>query len=168
VRLSKSNTQNIQKKTILKPLKNQNTSSSQYASSVKSFLQRVNRAYINEVGDGNCGLRSMLRQDNSCGEFAKITPEHIRNGRVKLASALQTYSSFTVNLIKGAHGVAGCIGPREIEERAQLHLGCDASKACDSSYYVGGFHSLDLIAWAMVTKRAVYTYDTNGLLCRCV
>jgi len=93
-----------------KKQKPQNTSSSQYASSVKSFLQRVNRTYFNEVGDGDCGLRSMLRQDNSCGEFAEITSEHIRNGRVKLASALQTYSSFIVNLIKGAYGVAGRIG----------------------------------------------------------
>ena len=124
----------------------------------------MNRAYINEVGDGNCGLRSMLRQDNSCGEFAKITSEHIRNGRVKPASALQTYSSFIVNLIKGAHGVAGRIGPREIEERAELHLGCDASQDCDSRYYDGGSHGMGLIAWAMATKRAVYMIRMDCLV----
>ena len=98
----------------------------------------------------------MWRQDNSCGEFPKIDSEHIRKGRVKLAWGLRCYSSFIVNVIEGADGVAGGIDPQEIVERAQLHLGCDASKACDSRYYVGGFHSLDLIAWTMVTKRVVF------------
>jgi len=37
----------------------------------------------------------------------------------------------------------------------ERNLDCDASKACGLSYYVGGFYCLDLIAWAMVTKRAV-------------
>jgi len=71
----------------------------------------------------------MWRQDNSCGQFAKIDSEHIRKGRDKLAWGLRYYSSFIVNVIEGAHGEAGCIDPQEIEERAKLHLGCDASKA---------------------------------------
>lgn len=50
----------------------------------------------------------------------------------------------------------GCIASQEIEDQAKRHLDCDASKTCDSSYYVGGFHGLDLIAWAMETNRAVY------------
>ena len=106
----------------------------------------------------------MLRQDNSCGEFSEITSEYIRNGRVKLASALQTYSSFIVNLIEGAHGVESRIDPQEIEERAQLHKGCDASQDCDSKYYVGGSHGLDFIAWAMETKRAVYMIRMDCLV----
>ena len=116
----------------------------------------MKRDYVVETPDGHCGIRSIWRQDNSCGEFAKIDSEHIRKGRVKLAWGLLYYSSFMVNVIKGAHGEAGCVDPQEIEERAKLHLGCDASQDCDSRYYVGGFHSLDLIAWAMVTKRVVY------------
>ena len=141
-----------------------NTWSSECAALLKSFLQRVKRAYVIEPDDGHCGIRSMWRQDNSCGEFAKIDSEHIRKGRDKLAWALRNHSSFIVNLIEGAHGEAGCINPQEIEERAKLHLGCDASQDCDSRYYVGGFYGLDLIAWAIVTKRAVYMIRMDCLV----
>ena len=49
----------------------------------------------------------------------------------------------------------------QIEERANLHLSCDAASVCDSSYYIGGFHGIDLIAWAMETKRAIYMIWTD-------
>ena len=42
----------------------------------------------------------------------------------------------------------------EIENRAKLHESCDANSICDSSYYVGGFHSMDFIAWANVFLRS--------------
>jgi len=74
-----------------------------------------------------------------------IDSEHIRKGRVKPALGLRTHSSAIANVIEGAHGEAGCIDLQETEERAKLHLGCVASKACDSRYYAGEFHSLDLV-----------------------
>ena len=59
------------------------------------------------VAFGACGVRIIL----AAGEFAKVDSEHIRKGRVKLAWGLRNHSSFIVNLIEGAHGVAGCIDP---------------------------------------------------------
>ena len=111
----------------------------------------MQRTWVEEIPDEHCGIRSMWRQDTSCGEFANIDSENIRKGRGKLASGLRTHSSSIVNVIK-----IESTDPQEIEDRAKLHLACDAYKTCDSSYYVGGSHGLDLIAWAMETKRAVY------------
>jgi len=98
----------------------------------------------------------MWRQDTSGEEIANIDSKHIRKGRDKLASALRTHSSSIVNVIEKEYG-AGYIASQEIEDQAKRHLDCDASKTCDLCYSVGGFHCLDLIAWAIIeTNRAAY------------
>ena len=122
---------------------------------MKPFYQRTKRKWVEEIPDGHCGIRSMWRQDTSGEEIANIDSKHIRKGRDKLASALRSHSSSIVNVIEKEYGT-GCIASQEIEDQAKRHLDCDASKTCDSSCYVCGFHGLDLIALAMETNRAVY------------
>ena len=133
-------------------------STSQYGSLIKSFCQRTNRKRVQESGDGHCGVRSLWRQfDAATGKkTASINSEHIRSGREKLATALRTHSKSIITVLKQIYGGTGGITSHEIEERAKLHRICDAASVCDSTYYVGGFHAVDLIAWAMETGRAVY------------
>ena len=133
-------------------------STSQYGSLIKSFCQRTNRKRVQESGDGHCGVRSLWRQfDAATGKkTASINSEHIRSGREKLATALRTHSKSIITVLKQKYGGTGGITSHEIEERAKLHRICDAASVCDSTYYVGGFHAVDLIAWAMETGRAVY------------
>ena len=88
-----------------KKRKAQNTSS-QYDPLFQSTCQRTQRICVEEIPDGNFGIRSMWRQDTSCGKFANINSEHIRKSRGKLASGLRTHSSYIVNVIK--------IDPQEI------------------------------------------------------
>ena len=110
---------------------------------------------LEEIGDGHCGIRGLWRQFDEVGT-ASFNSGQIRKGRDKLASALRTHSRSIVKVLVEKYGGNGGISFDEIEDRAKLHETCDAETDCDSCYHVGGFFSLDLIAWAMETKQAVY------------
>ena len=74
-----------------------------------SFCQRTKRMLVKEIGDGNCGVRGLWRQfDKSIGEAStSINSEHIRSGRVLLASALRTNSSSIIKVIEQRYGIDG-------------------------------------------------------------
>ena len=78
-------------------------------SQLTSFCKRTKRKLVREIGDGHCGVRSLWRQvDKSIGEAsASINSEHIRNGRVLLASALRTNSSSIIKVIEQRYGIDG-------------------------------------------------------------
>ena len=101
---------------------------SQYGSLMDSFCKRTQRTWVEEIGDGHCGIRSFWRQfDETIGTgTASINSGHIRNGRVKLASALRTYSSSIVHVLVQQYGGMGGITSHEVEDRADLHERCDA------------------------------------------
>ena len=65
----------------LKRRRQLDTSSSQYGSLMKSFCQRTKRKWVEEIGDGHCGIRSSWRQfDTTIGEeTASMDSGHIRN-----------------------------------------------------------------------------------------
>ena len=107
----------------------------QQENTLHSFCERTQRKRVEEIGDGHCGIRCFWRQFNKVGT-ASIDSGDIRNGRDKLASALQTNSSSIVNLLMQIYGGDGGITLDEIEDRAKLHERCDANSICDSSYYV--------------------------------
>ena len=117
----------------------EDTLPSQYGSLMDSFCKRTQRTWVEEIGDGHCGIRSFWRQfDETIGTgTASINSGHIRNGREKLASALRTYSSSIVHVLVQQYGGMGGITSHEIKDRADLHERCDADSMCDSSYCRG-------------------------------
>jgi len=100
--------------------KQEDTLPSQYGSLIDSFCQRTQRNWLEEIGDGHCGIRCLWRQFDEVGT-ASIDSGHIRNGREKLASALRTHSSSIVKVLVQKYGGDGGITVDEIEDRAKLH-----------------------------------------------
>ena len=66
---------------------------------------------VQELGDGNCGIRSLWRQfDKTISEEStSINSEHIRNGRNKFALALRANSSSFIEVLVKKYGGDGGI-----------------------------------------------------------
>ena len=54
----------------------------------------------------------------------------------------------------------------EVQTRATLHLSCADMKSCDSKFYVGGWHSIDFVAWAMELQQPIYLVAVRDLKTR--
>ena len=122
------------------------------------ICQLTQRTWVEEIGDGHCGIRGLLRHfDETTGtETASIDLGNIRNGRGKLAFALRTYSSSIINEFVQNHVGTGGVTSQDIEDHAKQHQSLDSDSICDSSYGIGGFRALGPIAWAMGTNRVAY------------
>ena len=54
----------------------------------------------------------------------------------------------------------------DVLARATLHLSCADMKSCDSKFYVGGWHSIDFVAWAMELQKPIYLVAVRDLKIR--
>ena len=99
-----------------------------------------------ECGDGHCGIRCFVRHGNEAIEDEKhvVNLSHVSDGRRALAAALLKHEGALIELLS-PFGLKAA----EVQARATLHLSCADMKSCDSKFYVGGWHSIDFVAWAM-------------------
>ena len=125
-----------------------NGSASQFNITYLLFLERSGRIRVEEPKDGHCGIHSLQRSKHGLNTLP--LRDVIGKGRKEMAAAIRNNHDSLLVLLQD-YGLKS----DQILERANMHEEVRYEEVCSSDHWVGGFYSLDLIAWSMETKRKV-------------
>ena len=113
-----------------------------------------------ECGDGHFGIRFFVRHGNQAigNEMHAANQSHVSGGRRALAEVLLKHEDVHMKLLS-PFGLEAA----KVQARATLHLSCADMKSCDSKFYVGGWHSIDFVAWAIELQQPIYLVAVGDL-----